>query len=243
MAEVILDCQNVTKRFGGLLAVSNVDLRVERGSIVGIIGPNGAGKTTLFNVISGQLPATSGTIAFDGHNVTRRAAHRRAALGIGRTFQIVQPLGSLTVLENVMIGAFVAYPRRAAAEARAFEILEEVELSHRAGRFASELTLADRKRLEVARALAGDTKLLLLDEVMAGLNPREANQAIQMVHRIRASGVSIVLIEHNLKVVRELAEEVLVLDHGAPIAYGPPEDVLKDPDVVTAYLGDRKVGL
>jgi len=241
--DILLDCQDVSRSFGGLKAVDGVSMQVTRGQIVGIIGPNGAGKTTLFNLISGQLPVSSGRIIFNGEDVTSKPPHARARRGMGRTFQIVHPIATLSVLENVMIGAFGAYPRRHAAEKRAVEILDRVELTHRAADIAGELTLADRKRLEVARALAGNTTLLLLDEVMAGLNPSEANAAISMIRRLGASGLSIVLIEHNLKVVRDLAEQVVVLDHGAEIAAGLPDVVLKDPEVIRAYLGDRKVGL
>lgn len=239
--ELILECRGVGKTYGGLKAVSGVDIAAKRGEILGIIGPNGAGKTTLFNIISGHTPATAGRIVFNGRDVTRRPAHVRARLGMGRTFQIVRPIRSLTVLENVMIGAFHAYRSRGAAARRALEVLERVELIDRARSMAGDLTLAGRKRLEVARALAGDTQLLLLDEVMAGLNPAEANQAISMIRRLGENGTSIILIEHNLKVVNELAKHVVVLDHGAEIAQGKPSDVLKDPAVVKAYLGNRKV--
>jgi branched-chain amino acid transport system ATP-binding protein len=242
VSDVILECRGVGKSYGGLKAVSDVSLSVRRGEILGIIGPNGAGKTTLFSVISGHVPATTGTIVLNSVDVTRKPAYVRARLGMGRTFQIVRPIPSLTVLENVMIGAFSAYRSRDAAAHRAFDVLEQVELSDRAGAMAGELTLAGRKRLEIARALAGNTQLLLLDEVMAGLNPSEANRAIAMIHRLRDTGVSIVLIEHNLKVVNELAQNVVVLDHGSEIAQGKPADVLTNPEVVRAYLGNRKVG-
>lgn len=238
--DIILNVEGVGKTFGGLKAVADVDIQVLRGQIVGVIGPNGAGKTTLFNVISGHLPSSSGKIEFEGVDVTHKPAHRRARLGMGRTFQIVHPIPSLTVMENVMIGAFAAYRRRKDAADRAVEILDRVELSHRSDAKASDLTLAGRKRLEVARALAGNTKLLLLDEVMAGLNPAEADQAIAMIKRLSETDISIVLIEHNLKVVNQLAEHVVVLDHGRMLAQGRPAEVLVDPEVVRAYLGERK---
>jgi branched-chain amino acid transport system ATP-binding protein len=235
----LLKVEGVQRRFGGLVAVSNVNLEVKKGEIVGIIGPNGAGKTTLFNVISGHLKASAGAIAVNGTDVTAEPASKRARRGLGRTFQIVRPIPSLTVLENVMVGAFAAERHRVRAAERAWETLERVELAHRAHMSAGSLTLADRKRLEVARAVAGRTELLMLDEVMAGLNPTEAERAIAMVQRLRDDGLSVLFIEHNLKVVRALAKHVLVMDHGQPIAEGTPEQVLDNPLVIEAYIGKK----
>lgn len=240
MAETpLLRAEHVQRRFGGLIAVQDINLQVNRGEIVGIIGPNGAGKTTLFNVISGHLKASSGRIELNGEDVTELPASKRTRLGMGRTFQIVRPIPSLTVLENVMVGAFAAERHRYRAADRAWETLERVELVHRAHVSASSLTLADRKRLEVARAVAGRTELLMLDEVMAGLSPTEAERAIAMVQRLRDDGLSVLFIEHNLKVVRALAKHVLVMDHGLPIAEGTPEEVLANPLVIEAYLGKK----
>jgi branched-chain amino acid transport system ATP-binding protein len=227
----------VTRRFGGLVAVSEVSLDLQSGEMVSIVGPNGAGKTTLFNLLTGQLRPTHGEVLFRGERITNRPAHRRALLGLGRTFQIVRPLGSLTVRENVMVGAYAKYRRRRPSLERAQVVLERVGLAPRADVLATSLTLAERKRLEVARALAGEPDILLLDEVMAGLNPAETDRAVEMIRGLNDDGLTILLIEHNLKVVRALAQRVLVLDHGAPIAHGAPDEVLANPEVVAAYLG------
>lgn len=233
----LLEVEGVTRRFGGLTAVDRVSFSVGSGEVVSIVGPNGAGKTTLFNLLTGQLRPNSGEIRFRGKTITRMPAHSRARLGLGRTFQIARPLASLTVAENTLVGAFAVDRRRRTAEVRTRHVLEEVELAHRADVLARLLTLAERKRLEVARALATDPTALLLDEVMAGLNPTETDRAVEIVRRLNARGLTILLIEHNLKVVRALAQQVVVLDHGAEIARGTAEQVLRDPRVIEAYLG------
>lgn len=239
MSDTLLALDGLEKHFGGLPAVRSVDLEVCPGEVVSIIGPNGAGKTTMFNLVTGQLSPTRGRVVLRGEDITSRPPHERAVRGLGRTFQIVQPLESLTVLENVMVGTFLRHPRRRDAEAHALEVLERVDLEAKAHLLASSLTLAGRKRLEVARALATDPQVLLLDEVMAGLNPTEANKAVELFRRLNADGLTILLIEHNLKVVRAFSKHVVVLHHGELIAQGTAEDVLSDPVVIEAYIGGR----
>jgi branched-chain amino acid transport system ATP-binding protein len=238
--EQLLQVASVSRRFGGLLAVDAVDLDIRRGEVVAVVGPNGAGKTTLFNLLTGQLRPSGGEVWFEGREITRLPAHRRARLGIGRTFQIVRPFPSLTVADNVLVGGLARERTGGAARARAAVVLERVGLAHLADVTASQLTLAQRKRLEVARALAGSPRLLLLDEVRAGLNPSEIEQAISLVRGLADDGLTVLLIEHNLRVVRSLAGRVAVLDHGVRIAEGPPDDVLADPAVVEAYIGRKR---
>ena len=237
----LLSLRNVTRAFGGLRAVDDVSFSVARGDILGLIGPNGAGKTTLLNVISGVHPATRGTVSFAGRDITRLKPYQVARLGLARTFQIVQPFPRMSVVENVAAGALFAGRagdvREAHAAAR--EHLAFTGLSAVADRPAATLTLAQRKRLELAKGLAMRPQLLMLDEVNAGLNPSEVDEALTMIRRIADAGVTIIVIEHLLKVVRSISRRIVVLHHGALIADGAPEAVLRDPAVVEAYLGAR----
>jgi branched-chain amino acid transport system ATP-binding protein len=237
---VLLELRGVSRFFGGLAAVKAVDLAVEPGEIVGLIGPNGAGKTTLFNLITGTYRPNSGKILFDGADITSLPPHARCKLGIARTFQLVRPFPNLSVLDNVAVGS--VYGRapassRRAAEARALAMLARVGLQDRAGAPARSLTLVDRKRLELARALATRPRLLLLDELLAGLNPSEVVAAMDLVREIRASGVTIVLVEHLVKALFGVSDRVAVLNAGEKISEGTPENVAQDPRVVDAYLG------
>jgi branched-chain amino acid transport system ATP-binding protein len=237
MSAVMLEARGVGKQFGGLRAVDDVSLSVQEGQILALIGPNGAGKTTLFNLLTGQLAPTEGEVRFLGERVNRLPPHARAQRGMGRTFQIAKPLIALTALENVMIGAFMRQRALAAARDQAMAVLERVGMAHLAARRAGELTLSERRRLEVARALALQPRIVLLDEVMAGLNPSEVQREIELLRQLNAQGLTFLVIEHNLKVVRDFSNQVAVLDRGRLIAQGTADVILNSPAVIEAYLG------
>jgi branched-chain amino acid transport system ATP-binding protein len=237
MAEALLRVEHISKRFGGLLAVDGASFAAQAGAITALIGPNGAGKTTLFAIISGFLAPTHGRVLYDGFDITGEAPHRLARRGIARTFQIVQPFSGLTVRENIAVGAHLSRPARVEALSAAGDIARTVGLDDVLDRPAASLTVAGRKRLELARALAIGPRLLLLDEVLAGLNPSEIRDMVPIIQGIRERGVTIVMIEHVMQAVMSLAEQVFVLSDGRIIAEGPPQEIAGNARVVEAYLG------
>ncbi len=237
---MLLRLEHVSRAFGGLMAVRSVDLAVASGEILGLIGPNGAGKTTLFNLITGVYLPSAGAIFFEGRDITRLSPATRCELGIARSFQLVRPFPQLSVLENVEVGRLYGReraPSRRAAAAEAVEMLELVGLADRPRVLARHLTLVDRKRLELARALATRPRLLLLDELLAGLNPSEVIAAMELIRRIRARGTTILFVEHVVKAVFGVSDRVAVLSAGELVAQGPPQQVSSDQRVIDAYLG------
>ncbi len=233
----MLVVEGLTKIFGGLRAVDNASLEVPEGRIVALIGPNGAGKTTLFACISGFHPVDAGRVTFCGEDITGKPVHQIARRGMVRTFQITQPFAKLTVHENIAVGAYQQHSQRNAAWKHAARVAEDVGMGALLEQAAADLTVAGRKRLELARALATGAKLLLLDEVMAGLNPSEVHDIVAIVQKIRASGVTVLLIEHVMQAVMSLSESIYVLSYGKIIASGAPRDVVHKPAVIEAYLG------
>jgi branched-chain amino acid transport system ATP-binding protein len=237
----ILEGKKVTKYFGGLAAVSNVEFDINEGEIVGLIGPNGAGKTTLFNLISGALPTTAGEIRYKDKRITSLKPNKICKRGIARTFQLIKLFSNMTVYENVLLASLFGVSKdinESDAERKSLELLEYVGLSAVRGIHAKNLTLGNQKRLELARALATEPELLLLDELMAGLNPAEVDQAMELVKRIRDKGITIFMIEHVMKAIMSVCDRIMVLHHGVKIAEGTPEEITTNTKVIEVYLGE-----
>lgn len=237
----LLEIKDLRRAFGGLMAVNGVSLTVERGQIMGLIGPNGAGKTTLFSVISGAYQPTGGEIFFNGRSIGGMRADMICSLGMTRTFQLVKPFPRMSVLENIMVGAFKRTNDRAQAESSAWEICRFVDLKSKAHLWPSGLTTSDRKRLEMARALATQPTLLLLDEVMSGLTPTESAQIVSLIRQIRDRGITLLVIEHVMQAIMSLSDRIAVLNYGQLIAEGAPRDIAHNPVVIEAYLGEEFV--
>jgi branched-chain amino acid transport system ATP-binding protein len=235
----LLKTEALTVRFGGILANANISIGVEEGEILGLIGPNGAGKSTLFNLVAGTYRPTSGRIRFEGRDITRLPPAVRCKLGFARTFQVVKSFETMSVLENVVVGALVRHVSTRAAREEAYRVLDVTGLMRRAEANARDLTPPEKRRLEVARALATQPKLLLLDEVLTGLTPAEAQKGVELVRKIRQLGVTVVMVEHVMEVVMPLVDRAIVLDLGRVLVEGAPQAVVRDPKVIQAYLGDR----
>ncbi|WP_417728890.1 ABC transporter ATP-binding protein [Roseovarius sp.] len=237
----LFEARQVTKRFGGLTAVNAVDFNVEQGEIVGLIGPNGAGKTTFFNVISGFMKPDEGDVRFLGESIVGHKPSDICKRGMTRTFQIVKPFPEMTVTDNILVGAFNHHRDAATANKKAREVMELVGLGTQSEKLGRELTVAGRKRVELAKALATEPKLMLLDEVMAGLTPSEVTGMIEVLGRVRDSGVTMVIVEHVMQVIMNLSDRIYVLHHGEAIAEGSPKSITSDPRVMEAYLGESFV--
>ncbi len=236
---MMLDLKDLVKDFGGLRAVDSLNLSIEQGQILGLIGPNGAGKSTVFNCIAGVYPPTEGEIFFDGTRINNVKPWDLCRQGLARTFQIVKPFASKTVLYNVMVGSYVTTDKRSAAESKAVETLKALNLYEKKDVKAGNLTIADRKRLEIARALATDPKLLLLDEVMAGLRPTEVDEMVKIIQGLRDRGITIFIIEHIMRAIMALSDHIVVIHFGQKISEGPPKEVASDEKVIKAYLGEE----
>jgi branched-chain amino acid transport system ATP-binding protein len=236
----LLSVEHVTKHFGGLVAVNDVNLHIHKHEIVGLIGTNGAGKTTLFNMIAGDLKPSSGKIKYKDHEIHTLPSFKICKSGIARTYQIVKPFADLTVLENVMVGAFLKLPKTETAKRKALEVLDFVGLMHLRDVPGRDLNLPQLKRLELARAMATQPELLLLDEVMAGLNPTESAKMIELVRSIRERGITLLVIEHVMKAIMSLSDRVYVMNQGLLIAEGTPEETVNNPAVIKSYLGENK---
>ena len=235
----LLETEALTVRFGGILANADISIGVNEGEILGLIGPNGAGKSTLFNLVAGTYRPTSGRIRFEGRDITRLPPAVRCKLGIARTFQVVKSFETMSMLENVVVGALVRFTSTRTAREEAYRVLDVTGLTRRAEANARDLTPPEKRRLEVARALATQPKLLLLDEVLTGLTPAEAQKGVELVRKIRELGVTVVMVEHVMEVVMPLVDRAIVLDLGRVLAQGAPQAIVRDPKVIQAYLGDR----
>ena len=235
----LLEVRDVTKKFGELVANDRVSFSVETGAIVGLIGPNGAGKTTIFNCVSGLYPVTSGKIFFDGREITGLPSYRIARMGAVRTFQVVRPLKEMTVFDNVLVGAFLQDANTARARETAEHSIQICGLAEFAGKTSGDLPIGVKKRLELARALATKPRLLMLDEVMAGLTSTEVNTALDLIRTIRKEGITLLIVEHIMEAIMPIADKVVVLDGGVKLAEGPPGEIIHDERVITAYLGEK----